>query len=66
MCSTALITNLLLWPLYLAPQNGWTALIWASYNSRLEVMQVLLTAGANIEAKSHVGCLRVDGGGGVY
>ena len=35
-------------------QNGWTALIWASYNRRLEVVKALLAAGADRDAKDNV------------
>ena len=36
-------------------QKGDTALAWASYNGHLEVVKVLLIAGADKEAKDKVG-----------
>ena len=36
-------------------QNGWTPLIAASHNGRLEVVGALLAAGADKEAKDEVG-----------
>ena len=40
---------------YFALQEGDTALTWASYIGHLEVVKVLLTAGADKEAKDKVG-----------
>ena len=43
-------------------QGGNTALIWASYRGHLEVVKVLLAAGADKEAKGVVGGNGVRGG----
>jgi hypothetical protein len=39
---------------WLAGQDGWTSLIWASYNGHVEAMRVLIEKDALIEAASNV------------
>ena len=39
---------------WLAGQDGWTSLIWASYNGHVEAMRVLIEKGALIEAATNV------------
>ena len=41
--------------------QGYTALIWASQNNYLEVVKVLVAAGADVNYKDHVG----EGGDGL-
>ena len=41
-------------------QNGWTALLWASENGHLSIVEVLLERGADIHHKDDV---RQRGGG---
>ena len=39
---------------WLAGQNGWTSLIWASQSGHVEAMRVLIEKGALIEAATNV------------
>ena len=40
-----------------ASQYGWTALISASIESRLSIVDALLAAGADVEARDGVSCV---------
>ena len=44
-------------------QNGWTALILACIDVRLNVIKALLAAGSDKEARDEVCCRRLRGGG---
>ena len=38
--------------MYIFSQDGWSALVWAAYEGRTEVVTQLLEAGANIDLQT--------------
>ena len=40
--------------MFSSPQHGWSSLMFASHNGHLEVMIMLLSAGANVDLQNKV------------
>ena len=38
----------------LSPQNGWTALMWASFNGKADAVRELLSGGAKVDMQDEV------------